>query len=167
MKASLVCFLFPYFKISIYPITKEHFEKSEKTETEPGNNGQWQKRPTELFLGSQKDNPQFLYFPSPSANTVKPVDSYPFSSPHSIHLFSVAAPDKASANPQVPKSLCQFKHHSLCCEVKQSRPGRWTVRNPMHSFHISYTIPLQIVAPDTITKITRYEVNGMGRTISL
>lgn len=36
----------------------------------------------------------------------------------------------------------------------------------MQSFHMSY-ITLQIVAPDTITKITRYEVNGMGRTISL
>lgn len=42
MKGSFICFLFPYFKISIYPITKEHFEKSEKTETKLVNNGQQQ-----------------------------------------------------------------------------------------------------------------------------
>lgn len=32
----------------------------------------------------------------------------------------------------------------------------------MQSFHISYFTIQQIVAPDTITEITRYEVNGMG-----
>jgi len=43
MKAFFVCFLFPYFKISIYPVTKENFEKSKKTEKKTGNNGQWQR----------------------------------------------------------------------------------------------------------------------------
>ena len=31
----------------------------------------------------------------------------------------------------------------------------------MQSFHISYVTIQQIVAPDTMTKITRYEMNGM------
>ena len=32
----------------------------------------------------------------------------------------------------------------------------------MLSIHISYFTVQQIIAPDIVTKITRYEVNGMG-----